>query len=118
MYTDNRVDEAKQILETAGWVDSDGDGFREKEGVPCAFEIYAAEERYVLTAALAENAAQLGVKITPFSSDWSIITEKMTTQGVVWGWGQYSPTVLYSLFDYDRAFSGGFDNVVSYQDPE
>jgi peptide/nickel transport system substrate-binding protein len=36
----------------------------------------------------------------------------------VWGYGQYSPTVIRSLLDSEGAFSGGFDNVVGYSNPE
>ncbi|MDR1573948.1 MAG: ABC transporter substrate-binding protein [Clostridiales Family XIII bacterium] len=118
VYEDNRKDEAAALLENAGWVDADGDGFREKDGVACEFDVYAAEDRYVLAAALAEDAAVFGVKINPHSSSWDDISANMNTSGVVWGWGQYSPTVIASLFDSQYAFSGGFNNVVAYSDPE
>lgn len=114
--SDGRKDEAMGILEAAGWVDSDGDGVREKGGVPCAFDVYAAEDRYVLAAALGEDAKTLGVEITPHASGWDEIGENRATGGVVWGWGQYSPTVLYNLFDSAEAF-GGFSNVVGYSNP-
>ncbi|MDR2355546.1 MAG: ABC transporter substrate-binding protein [Clostridiales Family XIII bacterium] len=116
-YADNRKDEAKALLESAGWVDADGDGFRERNGVACAFDVLAAEDRYVLAAALAEDAAALGIKINAHSASWDDISARMNTAGIVWGWGQYSPTVLRSLFDSRNAFSGGFDNVVGYSNP-
>lgn len=116
-YTDNRKDEAVSLLEKAGWLDSDGDGIREKDGIVCSFDLYAAEDRYVLAAALAEDAAQLGIKIIPHSSSWDEISANMNTASVVWGWGQYSPTVLSSLFHSQYAYSGGFNNVVAYQNP-
>lgn len=117
-YPDNQKDEAVSLLEAAGWVDADGDGVREKDGVLCAFDLYAAEDRYGLAAAFAENAAQLGVKVTPHAASWDEISANMNTASVVWGWGQYSPTVLASLFHSQYAYSGGFDNVVAYQNPE
>lgn len=117
-YADNRAEEAISLLEEAGWVDADGDGIREKDGVLCAFDLYAVEDRYALAAALAEDAARLGIKITPRASDWGEITNNMYNSGVLWGWGQYSPTVLASLFHSKYAYSGGFDNVVAYKNPE
>jgi peptide/nickel transport system substrate-binding protein len=71
----------------------------------------------VLAAALAEDAAELGVRINPHASGWDEISANMASSGVVWGWGQYSPTVLASLFDSGYAYSGGYDNVVAYQNP-
>ncbi|MDR2088341.1 MAG: ABC transporter substrate-binding protein, partial [Clostridiales Family XIII bacterium] len=117
-YEDNRKEEANALLESAGWIDADGDGFREKDGVACEFDVLAAEDRYVLAAALAEDAAALGIKINAHASSWDEIMARSSTAGVVWGYGQYSPTVIRSLLDSEGAFSGGFDNVVGYSNPE
>ncbi|MDR1815553.1 MAG: ABC transporter substrate-binding protein, partial [Clostridiales Family XIII bacterium] len=114
---DGRKDEAAALLDEAGWTDADGDGIREKGGQRCAFDVYAAEDRYVLAAALAEDAKALGIEIVPHSSDWGEIGENRATAGVVWGWGQYSPTVLYALLDSKAAFDG-YNNVVGYNSPE
>jgi peptide/nickel transport system substrate-binding protein len=105
------------MLETAGWIDTDGDGFREKDGVVCEFDINAPEDRYSLAVALAEDAKQLGIKINAHAADWDKIMSEMGFAGVVWGWGQYSPTVIRSLFD-SRAVPGGFDNVIGYKNPD
>ena len=117
-FGDAKTEDAKAILESAGWTDEDGDGFREREGASCEFDVYCAEDRYVLAAALAENAAALGIRITPHSSNWDDISTNMNSQGVLWGWGQYSPTVIESLLYSEKAFSGGYDNVVSYESKE
>ena len=117
-YEDGRRDEAAALLENAGWVDADGDGLREKDGIPCAFDLYAAEDRYPLAAALAEDAAVLGVKIIPHSSSWDEISAHMGTSSVLWGWGQYSPSVIDSLFHSRHTGSGGYDNVVAYSNPQ
>ncbi len=39
-FEDNKVDEAKKILEEAGWRDSDNDGIREKDGVKAELTLY------------------------------------------------------------------------------
>jgi peptide/nickel transport system substrate-binding protein len=116
-YADDRKDEANALLEAAGWIDADGDGFREKNGVVCEFDINAPEDRYTLAVALAEDAALLGIKINAHAVGWDVIMSEMGFAGVVWGWGQYSPTVVRSLFD-SRAAAGGFDNVIGYANPE
>lgn len=117
---DGKKEQAEEILEQAGWTDEDGDGIREKEGIPCSFCVYASagdKERYLLAMALAEEAKNLGIQIQVKTATWDEITTLQNTSGVVWGWGQYSPTVLYSLFQSDLFLSGGYDNVVGYDNP-
>lgn len=117
-YEDNRKDEAAQLLENAGWVDNDGDGIREKGGVVCEFDVYAAEDRYVLAAALAEDALEMGIAINPHSSNWDDISVNMNTSPVLWGWGQYSPTVLDSLFNSEYIYLDDYSNTALYANPE
>ena len=65
--------------------------------------------------ALAENAKNLGIDIQVKTATWDEVTTLQNTAGIVWGWGQYSPTVLYSLFKSDLFLTGGYDNVVGYK---
>ena len=116
-YEDNCQDEAKKILEDAGWIDENKDGIREKDGQECTFDVYAPggdEERYRLAVAMAENAAQLGIKVEVKTATWDEVNTLQLTSGIVWGWGQYSPTVLNSLYNSDLFLSGGYDNVVGF----
>ena len=114
---DNRKDEARALLDAAGWIEN-SEGIREKDGVLCSFDVYAPEDRFALVAALAEDAAHLGIRITPHSSHWGEIAEHMHTSGVIWGWGQQCPTVLYSLLSGEAALTpGGWDNAPTYINP-
>lgn len=120
-YEDNRVDEAKELLENAGWVDTDNDGIREKGDLKCSFEIIAPgndEDRYKLATALAENAKELGVEIKVRNDSWDAAVEEQNTTPIVWGWGQYSPTVLYKLFASDMFLEQKYANVSGYTSPE
>ena len=117
-YEDGRVDEAIKLLEDAGWEDSDNDGIREKGDLKCTFDVYSPggdQDRYNLAVALAENAKNLGIDIQVKTATWDEVTTLQNTAGIVWGWGQYSPTVLYSLFKSDLFLTGGYDNVVGYK---
>lgn len=119
-YKDGRQDEAMTLLDEAGWKDEDGDGIREKGEQKCTFDIYAPggdQDRYQLAVALAEDAAQLGIQIIVKTATWDEVTSLQNTAGIVWGWGQYSPTVLYSLFESNLFLTGGYDNVVGYNNP-
>lgn len=57
-FQDNRVEEAKKLLEDAGWKDTDGDGIREKNGVKAEFTVTGRSNdlaRYNTVVALAET---------------------------------------------------------------
>lgn len=60
-------EQAKQLLDSAGWVDSNGDGVREKDGVPLQFLLYSSDE--ALQTALIQQIAldwqAIGVRAVP-----------------------------------------------------
>ena len=116
-YKDNRKDEAKKVLEEAGWIDFNNDGIREKDGLNCEFTVYAAandEQRYLLAVAVAEEAKELGIKINVKQAPWSEIYTTCNSCGVVWGWGEYSPIVLKNLLYSEEFLNGGTNNAVGY----
>lgn len=120
-YEDNRVEEAKKLLLDAGWVDTDNDGIREKDGLCCSFDIYAPgtdEDRYRLVVALAEDAKKLGIEINAKTGTWDEMPAVQTSAGLIWGWGQYSPTVLDSLYNSKRFLTAVYDNVGGYKNEE
>ncbi|MDO4616224.1 MAG: ABC transporter substrate-binding protein [Lachnospiraceae bacterium] len=120
-YEDNQVSEAVKILEDAGWVDEDEDGIREKDGQTCSFEIIAPgsdEDRYKLAAALAENAKDLGIEITVRNESWDVAVEEENKTPIVWGWGQFSPTVIYQTYDSEMFLEAQYANVTGYSNEE
>lgn len=120
-YTDNRKEEAAALLQDTGWVDTDGDGIREKNGIKCEFNVYAPgsdNDRFLLANAVAEDALKLGVKINVKTASWDEVANLQSTSGIVWGWGQYSPTVLNSLFNSQLFLKGAYDNVSGYANPQ
>ena len=65
LYTTN-LDEANQVLEDAGWVDSDGDGIREKNGKPLVIGHYYradAGNSNEEAAFLKDNMAKIGIEV-------------------------------------------------------
>jgi peptide/nickel transport system substrate-binding protein len=111
-FKDGQVDEAKDILEKAGWNDTDGDGIVEKDGTKASFTVYykaTATERQAIAVALAEQAKEIGIEIVPQGGSWDDIDPNIHSQGVVWGWGSADP---YSLeHQYDSRVAGvGYDN--------
>ena len=66
------VEKAKQILEDAGWVDSDGDGIREKDGVKLSGNLlYATDQASLgdLSSVLAAQLKEVGFEITPVGKE-------------------------------------------------
>ncbi len=83
---DNNTDEAKQILEDAGWTDTDGDGIREKDGLKASFKLYYSSSdlsRQSLATAISEQAKDLGIEINLVGADWDTIYENMYSSAVL-----------------------------------
>jgi peptide/nickel transport system substrate-binding protein len=115
-YEDNRVDEAKKLLDEAGWKEG-SDGIREKDGRKCSFEVIAPgndEDRYKLASAVAENAKALGIEIKVRNDSWDKAEEEENMTPIVWGWGQYSPLVIYNLYDSAMFLEAQYANVSGF----
>jgi peptide/nickel transport system substrate-binding protein len=60
-------EEARRLLTAAGWNDSDGDGVRDKDGIPLSFEILTRQGDPVRengSVILRENLKDIGVEVT------------------------------------------------------
>ncbi|MGA2092935.1 MAG: peptide-binding protein [Sedimentisphaerales bacterium] len=84
---------ARQLLEQAGWVDSDGDGIREKNGVVFRFKfLYAAGDSLYtpLSTLLKDELAEIGVEVIPDPIEWSVLLPKLSDrqfESMAMGWG-------------------------------
>lgn len=120
-YEDCRVEEAISVLEEAGWTDADGDGIREKGELRCSFDLIAPgndEDRYKLAAALSENAKALGIEINVRNESWDVAVDEENMTPIVWGWGQFSPTVIYSTYDSEMFLEAQYANVTGFTNAE
>lgn len=103
---DGQVEEACEILEEAGWVDTDDDGLREKNGVKCEWTITGRTDdlqRYNLAVALADNAKKLGIKINAEAKDWTTCKEEARCSPTCIGTGDYSFIDVYNAFSSEFA---------------
>ncbi len=119
---------AKALLDEAGWIDTDGDGIREKDGIPFKFDIvYSPVTNYFETTALVaqDQLSQLGMEVTVTSLEWGaylndvLLAQKFDASIVSWGGGSPpDPTstepLLLSIGDQPGT---GF-NLTSYVNPE
>ncbi len=120
-YEDGLVDNAKKILEDAGWTDSDGDGIVEKDGLKCEFDLIAPgndTDRYNICVALAQEAKNFGIKINVSNLSWDEAGALTNTTPIIWGWGQYNPVLLDQLLGSEKFLTGDYNDVVGYKNPE
>lgn len=106
---------ARQILADGGWVDSDGDGVVDKDGVPAAFTlIYPASDltRQGLAVAVADMLAPIGLDVAVDGASWDDIERRMHANPVVFGWGSHDQTEMYNLYHSSLAgvayFNAGY----------
>ena len=118
--TDNRVEEAKKILEDAGWKDTDGDGIREKNGVKAEFKISGRSndlQRYNTAVALAADAKKLGINMIAESMAWSDARKIARNVPTIWGIGDFNPLPLYMYFHSSQIGKNVINNPAMYSNP-
>jgi peptide/nickel transport system substrate-binding protein len=111
------VEYAKQLLADNGWVDTDGDGIVEKNGVKAEFNcIYPSGDsvRQMVGMAAAEMVAQIGIKITMEGTSWDDIMTRMFSEAVMMGWGSAIPNETYYLYRSESALLDDFYNPEGY----
>ncbi|WP_042121297.1 ABC transporter substrate-binding protein [Paenibacillus senegalensis] len=117
---DGRFEEAEALLAEAGWVDENGDGVLDKDGLRAEFElVYLANDdsRQSLAIAVADFLRPLGIDIKPVAGSWEDIASKMHSQAVMFGWGSYDPLEMYNLYS-SKTRGTGWYNPGYYSNPE
>lgn len=115
-FEDNRVEEAKKLLEDAGWKDADGDGVREKNGVKARFVVTGRSNdmaRYNTVVALSQNAKALGIDIVVKSAPWSEARHARAVP-TCWSIGYPSPSDFYLYYHSSQINRGAIGNPPSY----
>lgn len=99
------LNKAKNILDEAGWIDTDNDNIREKGGIKAEFNLlYSSSDatRQSLATAVSLQAEALGIKITTEGTSWDVIDKRMFSVAVLMGWGAQNPTETYLLYHSDN----------------
>lgn len=119
-FEDNRLEEAKKILEDAGWVDTNGDGIREKQGVKAEFTVTGRSDdlqRYNTVIAVSEQAKELGINIIVESAPWSKCRVAQATP-TCWIFGSHNPMDVYRYYHSSQTGEGVIGNPSSYSNPK
>lgn len=105
----NNVDEAKKLLEEAGWVDNDGDGIVEKDGEKFSFVYYTWASQVELFEVLQQQLKEIGMDMQIETLDWNYIHEKVESDDYgcgVSGLSWAEPMLLFDIFYYDQNAPG------------
>ncbi|MDR2495047.1 MAG: ABC transporter substrate-binding protein [Spirochaetaceae bacterium] len=116
---DKDVAGQQAALEAALWIDGDGDGIREKNGIKASFDLaYPAEDglRQAVALQFAQQVKALGIEVKPTGKSWDDIYRIRYETPVVFGWGAHNPMEIYNLF-YGKYATQGFNNLTNAVNP-
>ncbi|MCG8351513.1 MAG: peptide ABC transporter substrate-binding protein [Chloroflexales bacterium] len=96
------IDQAKQILDEASWIDTDGDGIREKDGQKLQFSITSTSEklRSLIMQLLAERWQEIGVQLDVKNVDSSVLFGSWGENGLLTR-GNFEAAVFASSYSID-----------------
>jgi len=116
-------EKAKQLLDEAGWVDSDGDGIRDKDGIAFRFKyaIVAGFEPHTQMAKLVKDSlASVGIDVIPDPYEGSIFFNRVKDRkfdAVNMAWGGGLAADPYQVW-HSSQIGGGGSNYVGFDVPE
>lgn len=124
-YSDNDKEKAIQILEEAGWKDSDGDGIREKNGVKAQFTLYSVPQdqtyspRQGVCLAMQQQLKEIGIQLDIVFKQFAEVTKEklLYQQCYMTGMGGDNPLDVYTGFHSSMFFNGSY-NPSLYNNPK
>ena len=108
----NNLEKACELLESAGWVDEDGDGIREKDGEKLEFTMYSWDSYSTIMEAFASQLAQAGFQMNIEFLEWNYIYDKIESDDYdagtcSLGWAE--PILIFNICYYDPTDPGNTD---------
>ena len=117
------IELAKKLLDDAGWKDTDGDGIRDKNGLPFRFKFaYSTGAAFYeqLAKLLKEAGAKVGIDVIPDPYEWSVFIERFQNHqydSLVIGSGGTIEFDPYQYFHSSQIADRG-DNTTGYDNPK
>jgi peptide/nickel transport system substrate-binding protein len=112
---------AAKLLDEAEWTDTDGDGVRDKDGVPFRFEFSISSGSQLaekLSTILKEELSKVGIEMTIRPLEWALFTKTLddrTYDAVTLGWRLPVEADPYQVWHSSQSGQGsnfvGFENV-------
>jgi len=117
------LEKAEQLLDAAGWRDTDGDGLRDKNGVDFRFKFMysTASTLYTrLAKLLKDEAEKVGIEVIPEPYEWSVVISRLNDrkfESMVMGWGGDILEDPYQLWHSSQIGNRG-SNYVGFNNTE
>jgi peptide/nickel transport system substrate-binding protein len=117
------LEKAKQLLDEAGWIDHDGDGIRDKDGVTFRFKLSypsGSETAERIIKMIKDDTARIGVDVIPDPVEWSIFLERLNRgdfDAAFSGWGGTIESDPYQIFHSSQIQNRG-NNRVGFSNAE
>jgi peptide/nickel transport system substrate-binding protein len=114
---------AKQLLDEAGWIDHDGDGIRDKNGVPFRFKYTIAADLALheqIAKLVKDAAASAGIEVLLDPYEWSVFTQKVHNRefdAVSMAWGGNVEEDPYQIWHSSQSENRG-SNYVGFKNAE
>ncbi|GBE14004.1 oligopeptide-binding protein AppA precursor [bacterium BMS3Abin14] len=113
---------AAALMDEAGWTDSDGDGIRDKDGVPFRFEftiVSGSQFAEQMATILKEELRKVGVDMLIRPLEWALFTEVLDDRSfdaVIMGWSLPVEADPYQVWHSSQAEKGS--NFVGFVNQE
>jgi ABC-type transport system substrate-binding protein len=116
-------DKGRRLLDAAGWIDHDGDGIRDKDGVPFRFTFLMTENSVMLaklTPVLKEALHKVGVEMDIAKVEWGVFMERLRDgdfDACSLLWGEKVPEIDPRQVWHSSQINGG-SNYIAYRNRE
>lgn len=115
-------EKAKRLLDDAGWVDHNGDGMRDKEGVKFEFEFLipaGSETGEKIATILKEELDKVGINMKIRKTEWAVFTQRLNDRrfdAVTLAWSMGVESDPYQVWHSSQAEQGS--NFVGFVNKE
>ncbi len=114
---------AKYLLDEAGWIDTNGNGIRDKDGVEFEFEFLlpnGSDTSDKISTILKEEVDKVGIKMQIRNIEWAVFTQRLNERkfdAVILGWSMGVESDPYQVW-HSSQISGGGSNFVGFNNKE